>query len=553
MKKESLKKYRAYRPVEFPERIWPNKKIEKAPRWASVDLRDGNQALVYPMSIAEKAEMFQLLLDIGFREIEVGFPSASEIEFSFLRYLVDNRMVPDSVSIQVLTQAREHLIDKTMESLRGVKKSIVHLYNSTSTLQREVVFRKSKQEILELSVQGVKMIKERMQNTDSEIILQYSPESFTGTELDFAVDVCEAVMNEWGRSPVILNLPATVEMTTPNLYADQVEYFSRNIKNRGDVVISLHTHNDRGTGVAATELGLLAGADRVEGTLMGNGERTGNVDLLTVALNMATQGIDPELDFSDVNRIVEVYERTTRMKVHPRHPYAGELVFTAFSGSHQDAINKGIAAYRAGERQYWEVPYLPIDPEDIGRTYDSIIRINSQSGKGGVAYVMAEEYGCLLPKTMQPEFAAIIQKRAERQGGEVKPSDIWDEFEQEYLKPKMPYQLVSLRSEDNDLTGEQSRCELIFRYNEDQLTLKGQGNGPIDAAKKALMSAGHGEFRIKNFSEHSIGTGSDAKAVSYIQIEANGENWYGVGISPNISRAGIEALFCAMNRAAARS
>lgn len=552
MKQEKVNKYKSYQPIKFPERTWPGKQIEKAPHWVSVDLRDGNQALVYPMNLSEKREMFTLLVAIGFKEIEVGFPAASEIEFQFLRHLVDENLIPDDVTIQVLTQAREHLIEKSFEALKGVKKAIVHLYNSTSTLQREVVFRKSREEIRQLAVDGVKIIKEKMKNFDGKITLEYSPESFTGTEIDYAIEVCEAVMDEWqptAENKIILNLPATVEMTVPNLYADQIEYFATRIKNRGHILISLHTHNDRGTGVAASELGLLAGADRVEGTLFGNGERTGNVDIMTLALNLFTQGVNPELDFSDINRVVEIYERTTRMQVHPRHPYAGELVFTAFSGSHQDAINKGLQAYREESKQHWEVPYLPIDPEDIGRNYESIIRINSQSGKGGVAYVMASDFGCQLPKTMHPEFAAVIQKKAEKLGGEILPEQIWEEFKHEYVEARSPYNLISMRNEDIEEGGEKTECELKFSYDGHEMFLRGEGNGPIDATKKALLEAGHGEFRIKNFAEHSIGEGSDAKAMAYIQVEANDALFYGVGVSSNTSRAGIEALFSAMNRA----
>lgn len=553
MKKEIVQKYQPYRPIELKDRTWPNRYIEKAPLWCSVDLRDGNQALIYPMNIYEKTDFFKTLIDIGFKHIEVGFPAASEVEFRFLRKIIEEKLIPEDVTIQVLTQAREHLIKRTFESLRGAKRAIVHLYNSTSTLQRDVVFQMDKKGIINLAVEGTKLIKKLKQNLDTEIILEYSPESFTGTEPDFAVEICEKVMEVWEptqENKIILNLPATVEMTTPNIYADQVEYFIRNIKNRELAIISLHTHNDRGTAVAATELGLLAGADRVEGTLFGNGERTGNVDIITLALNMLTQGVDPELDLSNINHLVEVFERNTRMQVHPRHPYAGELVFTAFSGSHQDAINKGMKAYRERKSQIWAVPYLPIDPQDIGRTYDSIIRINSQSGKGGVAYVMEHDFGCRLPKTMHPEFAAIIQKIAEEQGGEILPEEIYRAFEKEYLNRTYPFQLLHITGGSGDLEAQEVEVELEVLYGGEKLFLRGKGNGPLDGIRQALVSSGLVNFNIKNYSEHSLSEGSDSKAIAYIQVERmDGATFYGVGISPNISRASVEALFSAVNRA----
>lgn len=556
MKKNSIKKYKEYRPVELPERTWPNNRITVAPRWCSVDLRDGNQALVYPMSIAEKAHFFALLTDIGFKEIEVGFPSAADVEYNFLRHLVDNKKIPDDVTIQILTQAREHLIRRSFQALEGIPKAVVHLYNSTSTLQRDVVFNMSKAQIKQLAIEGVKLIKELSRETKTKILLEYSPESFSGTEPDYAIEVCSAVMENWGASSenkVILNLPATVEMTTPNLYADQIEYFIKNLPNRENAVVSLHTHNDRGTGVAATEMGLLAGADRVEGTLFGNGERTGNVDIITLALNMATQGIDPRLDFSNINRVVETSEQCTRMPVHPRHPYAGELVFTAFSGSHQDAINKGMAKYKSKPNGIWAVPYLPVDPSDLGRTYDSIIRINSQSGKGGVAYVMEKEFSCRLPKTMHPEFAIVIQALAEKQGGEVHPDDIYNAFLREYIDMEKHIELVSFKTISEDEQTGETTIHITVKNRENLYELQGSGNGPVSATRNALVSAGLPHFSVKNYSEHSLGEGSEAKAISYIQIGYEDSKLvYGVGISPSISRSSIEAIFSAVNRAFGR-
>ena len=426
----NYQRYKRVPVVHYPERQWPNKEIEKAPVWCSVDLRDGNQALIEPMVVEEKVEMFNLLIKLGFKEIEVGFPAASQIEYDFLRQLVDRNLIPDDVVVQVLVQCREHLIDRTFDSLRGIKKAIVHIYNSTSTLQRDVVFGKDKEHIKQIAVDGTRMVKERAKDFDGEIILEYSPESFTGTELDYALEVCTAVQEEWGPTkehPMIFNLPATVEMTTPNVYADQIEWMNTHFKDRESIILSVHPHNDRGTGVAATELALLAGADRVEGTLFGNGERTGNVDVLNVAYNMFSQGINPELNIENIKEIIDVYERCCKMEIDPRHPYAGKLVFTAFSGSHQDSINKGIKALKARKNPYWEVPYLPVDPSDLGRDYEPIVRINSQSGKGGVAFVMDTFYGFKLPKDMHKEFADVVQKVAEEHG-EVAPEQIMELF-----------------------------------------------------------------------------------------------------------------------------
>lgn len=554
MKKDFVNKYKSYKPIDFPERTWPNKTITQAPRWCSVDLRDGNQALVIPMNLTKKRELFDLLVEIGFKEIEVGFPSASQVEFDFLRLLIEENKIPQDVTVQVLTQAREHLIIKTFEALKGAQRAIVHLYNSTSTLQRDVVFNKSKAEITEIALDGVRLIKKLLNKTDTEIILQYSPESFSGTEPDYALEVCNKVMEEWQptpQRPIILNLPATVELTTPNIYADQIEYIITNLKNRESAIISLHAHNDRGSAVAATELGLMAGGDRVEGTLFGNGERTGNVDIVTLALNMYTQGIDPQLDFHDINKVIDVSQRATGIDVHVRHPYSGELVFTAFSGSHQDAINKGMTRHREQKEQKWAVPYLPMDPEDVGRTYESIIRINSQSGKGGMAYILENDYGYVLPKSMHPEFSAFIQKIADERGDEISSSEILKVFHQEYLQKSSPFQLLSFISrpyeKDNSIT--QSTTE--FLYDGKSMSLTGIGNGPIDACKNSLREAGLADFQLSNYSEHSLSEGSDAQAMAYIQIKSKEKSLYGVGIDSNINKASIKALFSALNRFAA--
>ncbi|MEN8265140.1 MAG: 2-isopropylmalate synthase [Nitrospirota bacterium] len=551
----SSDKYKNYPAVYLPDRRWPSKTITHAPMWCSVDLRDGNQAQVTPMNIHEKIEMFQLLVDIGFKEIEVGFPSASQTEYAFTRRLIDDNLIPDDVTIQVLTQAREHLIDKTFEAISGSKKAIVHLYNSTSILQRRVVFRMKKSEIVELAVKATKCIKdnaEKMSGTD--VMFEYSPESFTGTEPDFALEICEAVMNVWKPGPGkkgIINLPATVEMSTPNTYADVIEWFCRNIRNRDAVLISLHAHNDRGTAVAATELALMAGADRVEGTLFGNGERTGNVDLVTLALNMFTQGVDPKLDMSNINRIIEVYEKCTKIPLHMRHPYAGELVYTAFSGSHQDAISKGMKKYREEKPDHWEVPYLPIDPSDVGRTYESIIRINSQSGKGGAAYVMEEEYGFVLPKEMQPEFGKMVQAVSDRTGKEVLPGMIFETFEKEYLKSASPVSFKNChirRSAGND---ESSSAEIttVLTVNNTEKEITGTGNGPIDAFCNAIKKGLSVDFRLLTYHEHALETGSDSMAVSYIQMrDSRDHSIWGAGMDTNIDIASFRAVISALNR-----
>ena len=540
--------------VDFPERTWPNNEIKKAPVWCSVDLRDGNQALVEPMVVEEKIEMFNLLVKLGFKEIEVGFPAASQIEFDFLRQLVDRQLIPDDVVVQVLVQCREHLIKRTFEALKGIKKAIVHIYNSTSTLQRDVVFHKDMEEIKEIAVIGTKLVQRYAAEFDGEILLEYSPESFTGTELDFALDICTAVQDTWGASKdkkIIINLPSTVEMNTPNVYADQIEWMHTHFKNRESIILSVHPHNDRGTGIAATELALLAGADRVEGTLFGNGERTGNVDITTLAYNMFSQGLNPELNLENVRELVDVYERCTKMDIHPRHPYAGKLVFTAFSGSHQDAINKGMQALKERKGEYWEVPYLPIDPADIGRQYEPVVRINSQSGKGGVAFVMDTFYGFKLPKGMHKEFADIIQKISETQG-EVAPEQIMDEFKKHYLDRKEPMHFRKSRISDAD-TGNADLATLAkVTYTDHGIekTFEGVGNGPIDAVQRGLEDQLGIQIRVMDYSEHALSSGSGAQAVSYIHLVdmVSGRATYGVGISSNITRASVRGIFSAVNR-----
>ena len=550
----NYQRYKRVPVVHFPERTWPDKEIQKAPIWCSVDLRDGNQALVEPMVVEEKVEMFNLLVKLGFKEIEVGFPAASQIEFDFLRTLVERKLIPDDVTVQVLVQCREHLIKRTFEALKGLPKAIVHIYNSTSTLQRDVVFHKDKEEIKDIAVVGTKLVQRYAAECDTKVILEYSPESFTGTELDFALDICTAVQETWGatkENPIILNLPSTVEMTTPNVYADQIEWMNTHFKNRESIILSVHPHNDRGEGVAATELALLAGADRVEGTLFGNGERTGNVDILTIAYNMFSQGINPELNIENVREIAEVYERCTKMEIPPRHPYAGKLVFTAFSGSHQDAINKGMHAMEERKNPYWEVPYLPIDPADIGRKYEPVVRINSQSGKGGVAFVMDTFYGFKLPKGMHKEFADVIQKIAEQQG-EVAPEQIMEEFRKEYLDRKEPLHFRRCRITDTE-TGDgefSTLAHVTYTDHGIEKTFDGVGNGPIDAVQRGMEDALGIQIKVLDYSEHALTAGSGAQAASYIHLmdQATGRVTYGVGVSSNITRASIRGIFSAVNR-----
>ena len=551
----NYKKYKRNPVIDFPERTWPNKQIEKAPIWCSVDLRDGNQALIEPMVVEEKIEFFNLLVKLGFKEIEVGFPSASQIEYDFLRQLVDRKMIPDDVTVQVLVQCRKELIERTFEAIQGIKNVIVHIYNSTSTLQRKVVFKMEKEEIKQIAINGTKMVKEHAKNFDGNIILEYSPESFTGTEVEYALEVCNAVQEVWEPTPdnkIIFNLPATVEMNTPNVYADQIEWMNTHFKNRESIILSIHPHNDRGTGVAISELGLLAGADRIEGTLFGNGERTGNVDILTLAYNMFSQGINPELEIEHINEIIEVYERCCKLPIDARHPYAGKLVFTAFSGSHQDAINKGVQAMVSENNPYWEVPYLPIDPSDIGREYEPIVRINSQSGKGGVAFIMDTYFGYKLPKAMHKEFADIIQKIAEKQG-EVSPEQIMNEFKVNYLDKKEPIHfkkcIISEMGDDSD-TSTDTKIVLTITDSGEAKTLESVGNGPINAVKNAICEYLNIDIKILDYSEHSLTEGSGAKAAAYIQLmdKKTGKVSFGVGESSNITRASIRAFISALNR-----
>lgn len=551
----NYKKYKKFETIKLKDRTWPDNEITKAPTWCSVDLRDGNQALITPMKIEEKVEMFQLLVDLGFKEIEVGFPSSSQIEYDFLRILIEENLIPDDVTVQVLTQAREHLIRRTFESLQGLDKAIVHVYNSTSILQRDVVFHKSKEEIKQIAVEGVRLVKELSKEFAGKVILEYSPESFTGTEMDYALEVCEAVLDEWGASkenPVIINLPSTVEMDTPNVYADQIEWMCRNFTDRERVIVSLHPHNDRGCGVATSELGMLAGADRVEGTLFGNGERTGNVDIITLALNMFTHGVDPKLELSHINDIKHVYEKCTKMEVPPRHPYGGQLVFTAFSGSHQDAINKGMYEYKTRNTGIWEVPYLPIDPADLNRQYEPIVRINSQSGKGGVAFVMETVFGYHLPKALQADFAKCIQDISEDEG-EVSPERIFDTFNKEYIDNEEPFKFIKQRlidlSED-DSNEYDRKVELTIEDHGEVKTIIGYGNGPIDAVKNAFNSNDFVYTHLLDYSEHALTSGSSSKAAAYVQLRVKGSSIqeYGVGVHANITNATIKAIISAMNR-----
>lgn len=551
----NYKRYRRNPVVDYPEREWVNKQIEKAPVWCSVDLRDGNQALIDPMVVSEKIEFFNYLIKLGFKEIEIGFPAASQIEYDFLRQLVDRKLIPDDVVVQVLTQCREELLERTFESIEGCKQAIVHIYNSTSTLQRDVVFHMSREEIMNIAVEGVKMVKRHAANFPGKIILEYSPESFTGTELDYALEVCNAVQREWGptkENPMIINLPSTVEMTTPNVFADRIEWMNKHLENREAIILSIHPHNDRGTGVATAELALLAGAQRVEGTLFGNGERTGNVDVLNIAYNMFSQGIDPQLAIEHVNESIEIYERCCKIPVHPRHPYAGKLVFTAFSGSHQDAINKGTQAMKERGGEYWEVPYLPIDPADIGREYEPIVRINSQSGKGGVAFIMDTYFGFKLPKGMHREFADVIQAISEKQG-EVSPDQIMESFREEYLLKKEPIHFRKLRVDD--LSGEtesefDTKVTVVYTNAGVEKTFEAVGNGPIDAVKRGLQEELEISIKILDYEEHALQSGSNSQAAAYIHLldVDTGRVTYGVGVSSNITRASVRAIFSAVNR-----
>lgn len=550
MLKKPSAKYRPFAPVRLPNRKWPNRVLKQAPRWCSVDLRDGNQALAVPMNVSQKLELFQTLVKCGFKEIEVGFPSASHTEFTFNRRLIEENRAPDDVWLQVLVQAREDLIERTIESLVGAKKVVIHMYNSTSPAQRRVVFNLSKKEIIGMAVRGAKLIYERLPRLEgTKIMLQYSPESFSATEVEFAKEISEAVMDVWKPTPrnkMILNLPDTVEVAMPNVYADQIEWMCRNIKKRDSLIISLHTHNDRCTGTAATELGLLAGADRVEGTLFGNGERTGNLDIVTVALNLYMHGIDPKLDFSDLNTIREVYERCTGMTVPARQPYAGELVFTAFSGSHQDAIRKGLAEWDNRPRNHWDVPYLTIDPTDIGREYREVIRVNSQSGKGGVAYLLESEFGIEIPKEMQREFGPIANDEVDRLGREVSGAELKAMFWREYIERRAPWTLKGFETESHNGT---VRCRARLLRDEEPVEFSGEGNGPLAALVHGFGTVGVPRFEIAHYSEHALSSGEEAAAIAYIQIKhANGRVRWGAAVDTNIELASVKAVLSALNR-----
>ena len=552
---KAISKYQPFVQIELEDRTWPNNQISRAPIWCSVDLRDGNQALIEPMGEEKKLRMFKLLVDIGFKEIEVGFPSASQTDFDFIRKIIVEGLIPDDVSIQVLTQSRKELINRTFESLRGAKNAILHVYNSTSTIQRRVVFKSNKQGIKKIAEEGAKWVLENSYNQpETNWRFEYSPESFTGTELPYAVDVCNAVNEIWKptqKQKSIINLPATVELATPNVYADQIEWMCRNLEKRENVIVSLHPHNDRGSAIAATELGVMAGANRIEGTLFGNGERTGNVDLVSLALNMLTQGIDPHLDFSDINPIMKEVEYCNQLPVHPRHPYAGDLVFTAFSGSHQDAIKKGFDSMRETNNPLWEVPYLPIDPSDVGRTYEEVVRVNSQSGKGGVAYLLERDHGLSMPRGLQIEFSQIIQKIADDTGKEISRLKIWETFQEIYFKTNSTFNFLEhhIESSSQDKAQEDSIKVKILKENKEHI-IKGVGNGPIDAFINAIKQDLNLSIKVLDYHQHAISTGSDAKAVAYIEIQKKGKSSWGVGMHTNTVIAGLLSVISGLNKIA---
>ena len=559
MRTDPTRKYPPFAPVALPDRRWPSATISRAPVWCSVDLRDGNQALIEPMDAERKLSMFELLVDLGYKEIEVGFPAASQTDFDFIRKLIDERRIPDDVTVQVLTQSREPLIRRTFEALEGAKRAIVHLYNSTSTTQRRVVFGLDRAGIVDIAVTGATLIRDiAAERPGTDWVFQYSPESFTGTELDFAKEICDAVTAVWQPTPerkAIVNLPATVEMSTPNVYADQIEWMHRHLARRDAIVLSVHPHNDRGCGVAAAELAQLAGAERVEGCLFGNGERTGNVCLVTLGLNLHTQGVDPGIDFSDVGRILRVVEECNQLPVHPRHPYGGELVFTAFSGSHQDAIKKGLAARAidvARGDAAWDVPYLPIDPADVGRTYEAVIRVNSQSGKGGIAYLLERDYGLALPRLLQIEFSQVVQRITDATGKELSSKSIRAAFDREYLDAKSPVTFVDHRAQHAPQgTIEHLTTRLVV--NGAEATLVGSGNGPVDAYVRALREGAGLDIHVQNYHEHGVGAGEDANAVAYVQLRVGSDKTvYGVGLDPNIVTATLKAVTSAVNRGAAQ-
>tara|TARA_B100000686_G_scaffold243525_1_gene252471 strand:- start:29057 stop:30739 length:1683 start_codon:yes stop_codon:yes gene_type:complete len=550
---KAISKYKPFPKIELEDRVWPENQIEKPPIWCSVDLRDGNQALIEPMGEERKLRMFKLLLDIGFKEIEVGFPAASQTDFDFVRRIIKEGLVPDDVYIQVLTQSRKELIEKTFESLKGAKNAILHVYNSTSTVQRKVVFKSDKKGIKRIAQEGASWVLENsLKHPDTNWKFEYSPESFTGTELPYAAEVCNAVNEIWEPTKdnkSIINLPATVELSTPNIYADQIEWMCKNLENRENITVSLHPHNDRGSAVAATELGVLAGADRIEGTLFGNGERTGNVDLVSLSLNMLTQGVDPHLDFTDINPIMREVEYCNQLPVHPRHPYAGDLVFTAFSGSHQDAIKKGFDSMRKTNNPIWEVPYLPIDPSDVGRTYEEVVRVNSQSGKGGVAYLIERDHGLSMPRRLQIEFSQVIQKIADETGKEIIASEIWETFQKTYLNNKGKFNFVEHHIKSSSSSKSQEDL-LKIKITEDGIEkqIEGSGNGPIDAFISALKNDLNLSVKISDFHQHAISTGSDAKAVAYIEIQNKGESSWGVGMHANTVIASFLSVISGLNK-----
>ena len=546
----AISKYSSFEKIKLKNRSWPTNQITNAPIWCSVDLRDGNQALIEPMGIEKKLRFFSMLIELGFKEIEIGFPSASETEFSFVRKLIDDNLIPSDVKIQVLSQAREHLIKRTFEATEGAKNVIFHLYNSTSTLQREVVFKKDKAGITKIATEGAELVQKLSEEySKTNWQFEYSPESFTGTELDYAAEVCNEVNNIWhkgNKNKTIINLPATVELSTPNIYADQIQWMNENLKNRDKIILSLHPHNDRGTAVAAAELGLMAGADRIEGTLFGNGERTGNVDIVTLGLNLFTQGIDPQLDFSDINKTMREVEYCNQLPVHPRHPYAGDLVFTAFSGSHQDAIKKGFDEMRNSNDSKWRVPYLPIDPEDVGRTYEAVIRINSQSGKGGISYILEQDYGVTLPRRMQIDFSQVIQKQADETGKELDSKEIWESFENYYLKNNS--KKISYNSHEIQSSKEKDVIKLSLIENKKEIQIEGTGNGPIDAFINALNDHLSSDFKVSDYHQHSISSGSDASAAAYIEIQNKNSSDWGAGIDQNTTVASYKAILNCINK-----
>jgi 2-isopropylmalate synthase len=550
-----FEKYQPFQPIELNDRTWPGKVITKAPTWCSVDLRDGNQALIEPMGPERKARMFKALLGMGFKEIEVGFPAASETDFTFCRQIIEDGMIPDDVAIQVLTQSRPELIERTFEAVAGAKQAIIHLYNSTSTTQRRVVFNLDKAGITKIATDGAELIKElalKAEAAGTKIIHEYSPESFTQTELPYALEICEAVMDVWQPTPdkkTIINLPATVEVATPNVYADQIEWMHRNFSRRDSMILSLHPHNDRGTGVAAAEFGVMAGADRIEGTLFGNGERTGNVDVITLAMNMVSQGIDAKLDMHNMRELRATAEYCNQLPVHPRHPYAGDLVFTAFSGSHQDAINKGLKAMKTANSEKWDVPYLPIDPADVGASYEAVIRINSQSGKGGISYIMETEFGVQMPRALQVEFSGVVQRISDATGAEQTSADIWSAFEKEYLQADTPYGFIDHMTRVATNASEVRLMTATMKKDGEDREIEGQGSGPIDAFVDAMRKETGKEIKVFSYSEHSVGIGADATAIAFVEAEVDGRHLYGVGRSANIVSASLIAVTCAVNRA----